>query len=204
MSWQIWLWWFRGRNIPALVAECTCSVQSLSSWLKLLMEVAWQQSAELWTGEAGAAPHSFVLSLLWLWDGGIGSCRSQGLPGRALSNSSGPGLEVKAVMLTHAEVVRSGKPWKSYVASHFKMLWSSQNVFLASKPEQSCCRALLCLCRVNRHFTGHSFQCKLTHTLLPPWLSRTAPLSAEELAPMVVWDYQWNSLSEEILWKSAP
>lgn len=127
---------------------------------------------------------------LWHWDGGIRNRCSQGLPGRALSHLSGPSLEAKAVMLTHAEVVRSGKLWKSCVATHFKMLWSSRNVFLASKPEQSCCRALLCLCRVNRHFTGHGFQCKLTHTAPTMGLSRTAPLCAEELAPMVVWDYR--------------
>lgn len=59
-----------------------------------------------------------------------------------LSNSFGLSLQMKAVMLTHTEVVGRGKQWRTCVATHFEMLWGSQNVFLVSKTVQSCCKAL--------------------------------------------------------------
>jgi len=76
------------------------------------------------------------------WDGTIRNRCSQSLSGRALSNSFGLSPRVKAVMLTHTEVVGRGKRWKTCITASFKMLWGSQNVFLASETEQSCCRAL--------------------------------------------------------------
>lgn len=72
------------------------------------------------------------------------------------------------------------------MATHFKMLWGSQNVFLASKPEHSYCRAL------ESEQALHRSQLSLqAHTHLAPTmgLSRAAPLSAEEFVPVVVWDY---------------
>lgn len=112
-----------GRSVPALVAECTCSVQSLTSRLKLLMEVARQQNLHWERERLGPPPflsaEPALAGNLWHWDGSIGNHCSQGLPGRALSSSSGPSFEAKVLMLTHAEVVRSGKLWRSCVATHF-------------------------------------------------------------------------------------
>lgn len=151
-------------------------------------------SVKHWTVNGRGWGHPTFLSAepalagnLWHWEGSIGNHCSQGLPVRALSNSSGPSLKAKVVMLTHAEVVRSGKLWRSCADTHFKMWWGSQNIFLASKPEHSYCRALES--EQTLHRSQLSVQTR-THFALTLELSRTAPLSAEELAPMVVWDCQ--------------
>lgn len=156
----------------------------------------WTVNRRGWGRLAFLSAEPALAGNLWHWEGSVGNHCSQGLPGRALSNSSGPSCKVKVVMLTHAEVVRSGKLWRSCVATHFKMLWGSQNVFLASKPEHSYCRALESEQASHRSQLSVQACTCFAHTM---GLSRTAPLSAVELVPMVVWDYQWNSLSEEIL-----
>lgn len=89
------------------------------------------------------------------WDGSAGNCCSQSSSGRALSDSFGLSFQVKAVVLTHTEVVGRGKQWRNCVASHFKMLWGSQN-FWPHKQSSPAAEPL----RVNRRFMGHWFQSK--------------------------------------------
>lgn len=147
----------------------------------------WTVNGRGWGRPAFLSAEPALAGNLWHWEGSIRNHCSQGLPGRALSNSSGPSLEVKVVMLTHAEVVTSGKLWRSCVATHFKRLWGSQNVFLASKPEHSYCRAL----ESEQAFHRPQLSVQARTCFAPTMgLSRTAPLSAGELVPMVVQDYQ--------------
>lgn len=146
----------------------------------------WTVNGRGWGHPTFLSAEPALAGNLWHWEGSIRNHCSQGLLVRDLSNSSGPSLKAKEVTLTHAEVVRSGKLWRSCVATHFKMQWGSPNIFLASKPEHSYCRAL------EHEQALHRSQLSVqAHTYFAPTmgLSRTTPLSAEELVLMVGWDY---------------
>lgn len=147
----------------------------------------WTVNGRGWGHPTFLSAEPALAGNLWHWEGSMGNHFSQGLLVRAISNSSGPSLKAKVVMLTHAEVVRSGRLWRSCVATHFKLRWGSQNIFLASIPEHSYCRTLESEQALHRSELSVRAQ---THFAPTMGLSRTAPLSAEELAPMVGWDYQ--------------
>lgn len=129
----------------------------------------------------------------WHWNGAdswhgsvIRNDCSQSLSGRALSDSFGLSLQVKAVILTCVEVVGREGGGGAAVLLILKCsgaatvsFWPQNQSMPAAEPW-----------RVNRCFIDHRFQCKLTCFTHSMGYSGTVPFSAEELCPIAVWDYQ--------------
>lgn len=155
VTWQIWPWWFRGRNIPALVTEHTRSAEP-----DIPVETADGSglAAKCWTVNGRGWGHpAFLSAEPALVTSDTGKAASETTAARAcLAEPWATHLAPASkwvVMLTHAEVVRSGKLWRSYVATHFKMLCClfglKTRAFRLQSPWEW----------IGTYFTGHSFHC---------------------------------------------